>query len=62
MTAKRISAAALAFLDENSAPLTVRQLERTLRDYGISKSQSAVLAGALWRLNIIAVPSKELDQ
>ena len=54
-----VKALALAFLDEVSAPLTPREIERALRDYGVSKSQRAVLASALHRLNIIAVTPKE---
>ena len=54
-----VKAFALAFLDEVSAPLTRREIERALRDYGVSKSQRAVLANAVHRLNIIAVTPKE---
>ncbi len=54
-----VSAEALAFLDQHSAPLTARQIEHALRDYGVSRSQRAVLASAIWRLNIIAINPKE---
>lgn len=56
-----ISAEALAFLDEVAAPLTARQIEHALRTHGISKSQRAVIASALRRLNIIAIKPKEQD-
>ena len=50
---------ALRFLDEVSAPLSPRQLERALRDHGVSKNQRVVIASALARLNIIAVTRKD---
>jgi len=37
-----VSTEALAFLDQHCAPMTARQIERTLREYGISKSQRSV--------------------
>jgi hypothetical protein len=55
MPERDISAEALRFLDDVCAPLTPRQIERALRDHGVSKSQRAVLANALSHLNIIAV-------
>jgi hypothetical protein len=39
--------------------MTARQIEQALREYGVSKSQRSIIASALWRLNIIAVKSKE---
>jgi hypothetical protein len=56
-----VRAMALAFLDEVSAPLTPRQIERALREHGIGKGQRVVLASALHRLNIVAVRPKEND-
>ena len=54
-----VRALALAFLDDVSAPLTARQIERALRDHGVSKSQRAVLGAALARFTILAVTPKE---
>jgi repressor of nif and glnA expression len=59
MAPQRISAEALRFLDEVSAPLSPRQIERALREHGISNSERRVLANALAHLNIIAVTRKE---
>ena len=56
-----VRAIALAFLDEVSAPLTVRQIERALRKHGVSKSQSAILASAIRHFDIIAVRGKGVD-
>ncbi len=56
-----VSAEALAFLDQHCAPMTARQIEHALREYGVSRSQRAVIASAIWRLNIIAIKPKELD-
>lgn len=54
-----VKARALAFLDEVSAPLTVRQVERALRDHGVSRTQSVVLASTLARFTIIAIEPTE---
>ncbi len=54
-----VSTEALAFLDQHCAPMTARAIEHALRDYGVSRSQRAVIASALWRLNIITIKPKE---
>jgi hypothetical protein len=57
-----VRAEALAFLDQVSAPLTPRQIERALRDHGVAKSQRAVLAGSLSHHNINAVTAKDSEK
>jgi hypothetical protein len=47
--------AAMHLLDQVSAPMTARQIEHALREYGVSKSQRSILASAIHRLNIIAI-------
>lgn len=54
-----VRAAALELLDRVSAPLTVRQVERALRSYGVSRSHSVTLANVLRRFTIIAIKEKE---
>ncbi len=56
---REVSAEALAFLDQVAAPMTARQIEHALRQYGVSKSQRSILASAIHRLNIIAIKPKE---
>jgi hypothetical protein len=46
---------ALALLDQISRPLSVREIEHSLRDAGVSKSERVKLAGSLKGLSIVAI-------
>ncbi len=51
--------AALELLDRVSAPLTVRQVERAFRSFGVSRNHSETLASILRRFTIIAITEEE---